>query len=77
MIEEGRKEQWMDRWKGSGKEEWKRGQEGQNVNEKDYPEVQMPGQFLIKHIGEGPVIFCVTKFLIVIFASDNGMGKSK
>ena len=37
----------------------------------------MPGQFLIKHIGEGHVIFCIAKFLIVSFASDNGMGKSK
>ena len=63
--------------KGNGKKEWRREQEGENVKEKDFPEVQIPGQFLIKHIGEGHVIFCVTKFLTVTFTSDNGMGKSK
>ena len=63
------------------KGEWEKRMEkragGRECQEKDFPEVQIPGQFLIKHIGEGHVIFYVTKSLIVTFASDNGMQKSK
>lgn len=65
-----RKEGTMD---GQMKGEWERRMEKRTGG----TECQGKGQFLIKHIGEGHVIFCVTKFLIVIFASENGMGKSK
>lgn len=62
--------------KGDGKE-WRRGQEGGGMSRKRiFLRYRCQDNFLYG-IGEGHVIFCITKFLIVSFASDNGMGKSK